>query len=259
MRKKNYHYHHCGGSKFFLGVLLVLIGLVLLGLNLGVVPQTLKTVFFSWQMLLILLGVCSFFCQRFLRGIIMVLVGVFFIIPKLQNAIPEYFAQLPENFLETCYPFLLIAAGLLIIGYWIFPSKWKRYTYHSETEFKCSSNATQNTNKNGYFERNHIFSGGEYVVMDKVFNGGKVNVVFGGSEIDLRRTTLPEGDTFLEISGVFGGVQVFVPQTWNVELRTSNVLGGFSDTRHIDTTKIDYSRKLIINGSFVFGGGELKN
>ena len=237
----------------------MLIGLVLLGLNLGVIPQAFKTVIFSWQMLVILLGISGFFHRNFWSGIILVLVGGFFIIPKLQNAMPEYFAQLPENFLETCYPFLLIAAGLLIIGYWLFPSKWKRYTCHSETEFKCGSNTTQNTNKNGYFERNHVFSGGEYVVMDEVFNGGKVNVVFGGSEIDLRRTTLPEGDTFLEISSIFGGVQVFVPQTWNIELRTSSVLGGFSDTRHIDTTKIDYSRKLIISGSFVFGGGELKN
>ena len=256
METKIFHYHKSGmGCKFLLAKLLIVVGLVLLGLNFNIIPQTFKPVIFSWQMLLLILGGCCFFYRNFLSGIIMILLGGFFIIPKLQDAMPEYFRRLPENFLETCYPFLLIAAGLMIIIYMLLPSKWKRCGVHFEKNF----NTTKKTNKKGTFERNNIFSGGECIVMDKVFNGGEVNVIFGGSEIDLRHTTLPEGETFLEINGIFGGVQIFVPQTWNIELQTSNVFGGFSDTRLIDASKIDYSRKLVIESSFIFGGGEIKN
>ena len=257
METKIFHYHKKGiGCRFLFAKLLIVVGLVLLGLNFNIIPQTFKPVIFSWQMLVMLFGGLCCFYRRFLSGIIMILLGGFFIIPKLQIAMPEYFTQFPENFTQTCYPFLLIAAGLLIIVYMLLPSKWKCCNdFHFP---KDNIKKTKNFGKNG-FERNHVFSAGEYIVMDEVFNGGEVNVVFGGTEIDLRHTTLPEGETFLEVNGVFGGVQIFVPQTWHIELQTSSVLGGFSDTRLIDTTKIDYSRKLVIKSSFVFGGGELKN
>jgi len=255
METNFFYYQKSGiGCRFLLAKLLIVVGLVLLGLNFNIIPQTFKSVIFSWQTLVMLIGGLCCFYRHFVSGIIIILLGGFFIIPKLKNAMPEYFPQIPENFVDTCYPFLLIAAGLLIIVYMLLPSKWKYCNFHFPKD--NSKIKTKKTAKNG-FERNHIFSGSEHIVMDEVFYGGEVNVVFGGSEIDLRRTTLPEGETFLEVNAVFGGVKIFVPQTWHVELQTSSVLGGFSDTRTIDNSKIDYSRKLVIKGSFVFGGGEI--
>ena len=260
MKTQIYHYHSRVGCKFFTGGLLIAIGLVLLGLNLGIITPALKPVIFSWQMLLILIGVCGLFHCRFWSGIILTLIGIFFIIPKLQFAGIEMFTQLPENFTQTCYPFLLIAAGVLIIIFWMMPHKWKNCHSYGCGKKACKSGGDffQNTNTNGFCGRN-VFSGGEHTVNDEVFTGGKIDAVFGSSVIDLRHTTLPENGASLEVNSVFGGVQIFVPQTWHVELQTSSVLGGFSDTRLVDSTKIDYSRKLVIKGSFVFGGGEIKN
>jgi len=264
MRTKIYHSHI--GCKFYIGGLLVVIGLLLLGLNLGIITPALKPVIFSWQMLLILLGISSFFHRHFWSGTILFLIGGFFIIPRLQTADIAPFTQLPDHFTQTCYPFLLIAAGVLIIVHWLLPHNHKlkrrhlHYNIFGRKKHKHKSNpSNQTTSKHGFFERSEFFSSGEYDVIDEVFKGGRIEAVFGGSMVDLRHTTLPEGETHLEISCIFSGVQIFVPQSWNIELRTNSILGGFGDMRIIDKSKIDHSRKLIISGSFVFGGGELKN
>jgi len=256
METKIFRYHRRGvGCWFLLAKLLIVVGLVLLGLNSGFIPQTFKQVIFSWQMLVMILGGLLCFHCRFFKGIIMILLGGFFIIPKLQAAMPEYFAKFSGNFVENYYPLLLIAAGLFIIIYMFLPSKCKCCQRERNRRFFISESGK---NKNG-FGRNYVFSGGKHIVTDEVFNGGDVNVVFGGCEIDLRRTTLPEGETFMNVSGAFGGVQIFVPQTWDVELHTSGIFGGFNDLRAVDESKIDHSRKLIIKSSFAFGGGEIKN
>jgi predicted membrane protein len=257
-----YGYKRRIGCKFLLAKLLIAVGLVLLGLNFGFIPDEFRSVIFSWQMLLLLLGGCSFFYRRFLRGMILILLGGFFIIPKLKNT--GYLNQIPENFVETCYPFLLILAGVFIIIWLFLPSKWKRQDFRygccGKKEVKIEQNSAKSSDENGNFERNDIFSRGEHIIMDTVFNGGEFHTVFGGSVVDLRHTTLPEGDTFIEINAVFGGMEIFVPPTWNVEIRISDVVfGGFNDKRVIDKSKIDYSRKLVISGSVVFGGGEISN
>jgi predicted membrane protein len=85
-----------------------------------------------------------------------------------------------------------------------------------------------------------------------------LKAVFGGIELDLRKAYLPEGDTYLNIEAVFGGISLFVPDNWLLEERVESVCGGVDDSRHF-RTQTDTSRKLIINGSVVFSGIEIMN
>ena len=62
--------------KYALGAVAILAGLILLGVNVGFVPMTWKSIIFSWQMLLIALGVISLFGREsYVPGIILILVG----------------------------------------------------------------------------------------------------------------------------------------------------------------------------------------
>ena len=82
--------------------------------------------------------------------------------------------------------------------------------------------------------------------------------MFGSLTIDLRKTSIKEGITHLEVNSVFGSVTIFLPQDWLVETNVDAVFGGFEDQRRQDKN-IDMNRKLVITGACVFGGTELRN
>jgi predicted membrane protein len=247
------------------GVVLMLIGVVFLGFNFGLIPSSLKWVIISWPMLLIVIGISNYFKRRIFSATILVLTGSFFIIPRFIEAYPALFPGFNGNFASIYWPLLLIAAGILVITGRLFGSKWgfdewnheHRNGHRHYNHYKRRDYSNWNTNSNG-FSKNSVFGSGDHIVLDPEFKGGEMNAVFGGITLDLRRTNLPVGETVLEINAVFGGITIYIPADWFVETHLDAVFGGFQDNRRpIDP--IDKSRKLIISGSCVFGGGELRN
>ena len=73
-----------------------------------------------------------------------------------------------------------------------------------------------------------------------------------------RRTTLPEGETFLDIDCTFGGIEIYVPSDWKVVFRCNTCLGGCQDKR-FGGGVIDQNRILVIRGDLTFGGIEIKS
>ncbi|MDR0830518.1 MAG: cell wall-active antibiotics response protein [Prevotellaceae bacterium] len=259
----NFHHSNFWKSKLIFSVLLILAGIVLLGLNFGFIPQAMKPILISWQMLVIILGVLSLFYRHYFSGIIMIVVGNFFMIPDLFRAFPETFSWASENFVHLYYPVLLIFGGILLVIYWLLPKKYRwcghRHFFSEKMEFNINLNGERKGKHKGNLDKNVIFSGIDEIFLDEFFTGGELNSIFGGIDIDLRRTKLPEGDTYLEMNAIFGGINITVPNDWLIEFRQSAILGGFKDSRLVDEKNIDKSRKLIITGAFIFGGGEIKN
>ncbi|MDR1348443.1 MAG: cell wall-active antibiotics response protein [Prevotellaceae bacterium] len=253
---KNKHFPR-GGYVF--GIILILLGTLFLLFNFGLLSESMRSVIFSWQMLLIACAVLSFFCRHFFTGAMMLILALFFLIPKLVSACPDTFGWFGDNFANTYWPALLIAFGILIIVRLIFMKSPKENiicTYHLKKK-KCNcgyKDCTCGCN----FDRNAVFGSLEEIILDPVFTGGEINSVFGSLILDLRKTTLPEGDTELEVNSVFGAATLYIPNNWNVELHVSSFAGGFSDNRNV-SNEIDYSRKLIITGGFVFAGGEIRS
>lgn len=235
------------------GLFLMLIGMLFLGFNFGLIPMNLKSILITWPAFFILVGILSLVKRNFISSYLFLFLGVFFIIPKIM---PE----LEGNFFEIYWPVLLIGVGVLILLQKLFGPKcstdnckgeWSNYQHKHHHYSKYSNNK-------GGFSKNSVFGGGDHIVLDEEFKGGEMNAVFGGITLDLRRTNLPAGETFLEANAVFGGITIYVPGEWLVETQMDSVFGGFQDNR-ITKDSIDTTRKLIITGSCVFGGGELKN
>jgi predicted membrane protein len=256
--EKSYYPGYHKGLGF--GLVLMLIGIVFLGFNFGLIPGSLKSVIISWQMLLIGIGVINLFRQHFISGVILLFVGGFFLTPKL---VPS----LDGQFITIYWPLLLIAAGVLILisqilkpthfnEYWNRKSKNHAY-YHHHHHYRDNNYSKWQGNSEGFSE-NSVFANGEHIVLDPEFKGGDINAVFGGIKLDLRKTSLPVGETFLEVNAVFGGITIFVPDDWYVETHLDSIFGGFKDSR-ILKEPLDTTKKLIITGSCVFGGGELRN
>jgi predicted membrane protein len=94
-------------------------------------------------------------------------------------------------------------------------------------------------------------------VTSKNFKGGTISSVFGSAEIDLRSAELAEEGAFLDVSTVFAGAEIKIPESWTVETRISAVFGG-ADRKYSNPEKND-GKRLVINANAVFGGIEIKN
>lgn len=246
------------------GIFLMLLGIAFLGFNFGFIPSNLRPIILSWPMLLIVIGIAHYFRRRIVSATILVLVGGFFLLPRFIEAYPAYFPGIQTDFTHVYWPLLLIVAGILIISGRIFGSRWgfsewNQHTYHHHHHrYNRYDNASKWASTDQGFSKNSIFGSGDHIVLDPEFKGGELNAVFGGITLDLRRTNLPEGETVLELNAVFGGITIYVPQNWFVETHLDTIFGGFQDNR-ITVEPVDKSRKLVITGSCVFGGGELRN
>ncbi|MDR1582012.1 MAG: cell wall-active antibiotics response protein [Prevotellaceae bacterium] len=258
-----------------IGIILILLGSMLIVSNIGLAPQGFNKIIFSWQMLLIVIGTVSMLKRQIFHGLSMICVGIFFIVPKIAKVFPLVFSGIDiDNFVAVYWPALLIVGGIILILRIFSPGSRRQHWHnhhkcykHYHERFKEKYNHFQN-DENGWndksynqkedFSKSCVFGNGKYIVADTEFKGGLLQAIFGGIELDLRKAHLPEGETFLHIEAIFGGVELFVPDNWLLEVKVESVLGGIDDNRRI-TEVVDTSRKLIIKGSAVFGGVEIRN
>jgi predicted membrane protein len=253
-----------------LGIILILLGGLLVGRNMGLIPQTFHGIFISWQMLLIVLGAMSIVKKQtfHFHGLALLCIGIFFIIPKLARVFPSTFHCInTDTFVSVYWPVLLIMCGLILVVHIPVSRRqrcrprrrcgWFNRQHNAFWNEKETWNA-ENCNQDENFVRTCVFGNGRYIVVNPEFKGGTVQAIFGGIELDLRKTHLPVGETTLNIEAIFGGIELFVPDSWHIEIAIESVLGGVDDNRRISAT-VDSTRKLIVKGSAVFGGVEIKN
>lgn len=241
------------------GIILVLAGIILLGINFGILPAEIKIIVFSWPVILIVLGIFYYFGKLFYSGSILLISGIFFLMPRVITAFPQVFrAGLEIDFVKLYWPVLLIAAGILVIIHIFFRPKRKSHREHWENH--CKRHFTQksiHSDNETQFSKNAVFGSGEHIVLDPVFTGGEVEVAFSGVTIDLRKTALPQGDSFIDISAFFSGVVLLIPESWFVKSQMDAIFGGIHDKRHRGVT--DESSRLILTGSCAFSGVEIKS
>lgn len=233
-----------------LGVLLVLIGGVLFGINLGYIPESFKHVLLSWQMIIILIGIMSLFGRNIFFGFFLILAGGLLLVPKLSVVFPGVFM---DNFSRIYWPLLLSKAGILILIYIVIRRKKGSRREH---KYYWGQNSIKHTIESD-FSKTNTFSKGEYIVLEPEFRGGIIKTTFGATELDLRKTSLPERDTYLDITAVFSGIILFIPDEWKVISQIETAFGSVDDKRQVQD--VDSSRRLILVGSCVFSGCEIKN
>ncbi|MDR1543207.1 MAG: cell wall-active antibiotics response protein [Prevotellaceae bacterium] len=237
------------------GILLVVVGSVVLALNFSAKGADLRPILFSWQMLLFLFGLFFAVKRQVLKGLFIMLVAAFFVMPPLAKVFPETLSWVQPDFLKTYWALLLVVAGVFII---ILRNFCKKDCCHSGS-FGKYDGFGQSTleNADGFLFREVLFSGIDEIFSEPIFKGGDFKCTFGGINLDLRQTELSDGDTIVRIKCTCGGVVLLVPDSWHVEIRISNIFGGTTDSR-LKNSAADKSKKLIITGDCLFGGCEIK-
>ncbi|HNQ68984.1 MAG TPA: DUF5668 domain-containing protein [Bacteroidales bacterium] len=236
---------------FVFGFFLLAAGTLLLLGNAGVIDKTLFKYIFSWQSLLIALGVIFLsggIRKHWFGALVLITIGTLFLLDEIYT--------FKTGIANMIWPAILVIVGIAVMVKIFLPKK----SHWNIPQDGFRGGLSEETNSEDYFDISKVFSGAHTVVKSQNFKGGNASFIFGGGEIDFRNAQLSEGTNILKLECIFGGVKIFVPDTWDVSLETTGIFGGFSDERrHLNIENIDKSRRLVIKGEAVFGGGEISN
>ena len=249
-----------GGGKIMAGLLLVAVGVAVLvaKLNIFFLPHWI----FSWEMLLIVLGLFLGFRHNFQRPawIILVLIGTVFLVEDMVEGfdLHIYF-----------WPIMLIGLGV-----WMMLKPHRDYPRRFGRRREAGGDATTGTAQDQDFGAAYATDGaqsGEEVVdvtailggikkniISKNFRGGEVVSVFGGTELNLTQADMQQ-PAVLEATQIFGGTTLIIPPHWEVKSEMVAILGGIDDKRPILASGYDPSKVLILKGTTLFGGLQIKS
>lgn len=264
------------------GVIILGIGLVLLFRKFGLyIPDWVLT----WPMILIAVGTYTLISQQFKSffGSVVLFIGVYFLLKR------EFDLDLGLD--QFIWPVGLIALGIYLILHkkqenkdleevrknW--ESSRKKKTEASSSKkiesaevvddatpsqkgpTKAPDSGFVRATGTAFMDRINesvIFSGVNRKLMTKDFQGGKATVIFGGLDLDLTQVDFT-GVVTLDLEVGFGGVKLLVPPHWDVRTEVSNIAAGLEDKRMFREGGVDINKVLILKGTLLFSGLEIKS
>ncbi len=242
-------------GRLIIGVVLVLLGVFFLADNYLFFPWQLRHMIFSFPMIIIIVGIIILANNRDSHsGLIVIAVGIAFMVFR--------YYHIPFGIIFRDYwPVLLILFGLTIL---IKPRRrvHSYETKHNEFEEfnKKEKDFNTQTSYGDFLNETAVFNSIDRRYNSSAFKGGKITTVFGGGDIDLRDCKLAEGKHILNVEIIFGGLDISVPKDWRVIINVTSIFGGFDDQRRIVSEGVGESSGVLeINGTVIFGGGDVKN
>lgn len=250
-RQAKYMQEGSGHGQVWTGIFIVLIGIAaLLRASIPDFPEWI----FTWKMLLIALGLFLGFRHGF-RGaawFILIMVGGAFL---LRDIFPDLAIR------RFIWPVVLIGIGMLII---LRPRRkmWQQCGPKMPSGNNSASdtyiNPEETWSKDDFVDSTSIFGGDKKRILSKDFKGGDIVNIFGGTELNLTQADI-QGKVTIEITTIFGGTKLIVPSNWEVKSEAVTVFGGLEDKRSLGTIVTDSNKVLVLKGTVIFGGIEIKN
>ena len=231
----------CKIGKYSIALIFIVFGIMSVGRNIGLIPHGIFRIVISWQMLLIVIGLFSLLVNRSTGGFIPLIIGTFFMIPLVTG-------EAARDWMRAYWPLIFVFVGIFLIV--------KRTNPRNKCgkDFKHASYDSID----GFLKIDNTFGSSKQIVLDPIFKGANIENVFGGVQINLRKTALSEGDTIIRVDCTFGGVEIFAPDDWLIIFEIDSTFGGCNDKR-LFVNNPDASKRLIIKGDVTFGGLEIKS
>ncbi|MBC3807352.1 hypothetical protein H8K52_08345 [Undibacterium seohonense] len=142
------------------------------------------------------------------------------------------------------WPLLMIGAGVLVI--------FKDKASHLFQDLQ--RNTTPSTN-DSYLDIVAVMSGHQGNIASGDFRGGAITAIMGGAELDLRNAVI-QTEAVLNVTAFWGGITLKIPSDWTVVNNGFAFLGGIDDS---SVPSMNANKRLIITGTAVMGGVEIKN
>lgn len=224
-------------SRLVMGLLLILLAGLLLIDNFDLYPVDWGKYIFTWQTLLIVIGLILF-PNRGNRttGTVLIAIGAFFLAAK--------FYELPVSVSKLFWPAVILFIGISLL----FGSRKRNWHPYKTGEVN-----------DDLIDDVSIFGGSDQKFTSQQFKGGKITNIFGGSTIDLSSARLEPGMNVVDLLCIFGGSKLIIPSEWRVKVEVISIFGGVSDKRKLPQTLPDNAPELVLKGLVLFGGVEIKS
>lgn len=253
-REERRNNRHNMGNHVWLGVFLLIFGVFsLLKTNFNVyLPRWI----FTWEWILIGIGLFIGFKENFKGAawIMLIAIGTIFL---SKDFIRSY------NLQFSVWPVILIVVGVYFITQ--SAGKKKRQSLKEENvrqtewgDIPLSDGEPFKETEDDYVDSTSIFGSDKKNVLSKNFKGGEITNVFGGSEVDLTQADI-QGKCVLEVTAIFGGATLIIPSNWIIRSEAVTIFGGISDKRKMAVASEQPRKTLIIKGTVLFGGIEIKS
>jgi len=242
------------------GLMIIAVGVVFFMKQSGVVfPYWL----FTWPMFLIGIGMYLLLKSGFRRpgGLGLLLIGGLFLADQLIADI---------SFGQFIWPAAIIFAGIWVMfspGKKFGKERWRkhreraqRFDRQRETMFsQQNAGMAGSTDQDSFMDSTVFFGSVKKNIYSKNFRGGEAVTIFGGTEINLSQAEI-NGTAELELTQIFGGTKLIIPAHWQVRSELVAIMGGVEDKRSLHPVhQEDDKRVLIIRGTSIFGGIEIKS
>jgi hypothetical protein len=224
-------------------LIIVIVGLVLLAKQVGVdFPYW----FFSWPMLLIAIGLYVGFRHSFRNPGWMIPTGIG-ILFLLEDIVPELEIK------QFIWPIIIIGIGLFMIF------RPRRRNFDESWKKRYDRGKSSESYADSAFETVTIFGGDKKQIISKDFKGGESVCAFGGVEINLTQADI-NGVAEIEVVQMFGGTKIIVPPHWKIQTdELVCIFGSLEDKRQVTTGTVDATKVLILKGTCIFGGIDLRS
>jgi predicted membrane protein len=234
-------------SRIIIGFIFILAGAYLLLYNLNLLPFILPDYVLSWKTLLIAIGLLLLGTRENKGGgVTLIIVGSTFLIADVLDITIGQLIR--EVWLFWPAIFIIIGVALLLRH----RREKKSEDYSETTGYTASEEA--------YFEATAIFSSSDRASFSQNFRGAKLTAVFGGVDIDLTEARLAPGTHEIDVFTMLGGVDIILPNDWNVRQEITPVLGGYEDKRKYARHYTPGTEStLVIRGVVFLGGVEVKS
>jgi len=259
-------------KKKWVGIIFLVIGLLMLSKQLGVfIPDWVM----SWPMLLIIIGIVAGRKHNYQNpgSYILILIGTIFLLDKIFDGV---------DFHDFAFPIVIMGVGLyLIIGKKKnfrqkfrpgFPpnDEWDKRVFVEEEPVPGAEPVSEaepikekttggTYSPDDYLDTVAIFGGVKKNIVSRNFKEGDVTTIMGGVELNFIQADI-NGTAILDVTQLFGGTKIIVPQQWKIASEMVAVFGGVEDKRPIIHGAVPSEEKvLIIKGTSIFGGIDIRS
>lgn len=141
---------------------------------------------------------------------------------------------------KLIFPFILVGIGLSLLL--------------KDKVGKKTKEKIKTLNEDGLEEYYATFSGQEINPKGDEFKGANLNAIFGGIDLNLTETQMQK-DILINVTSVFGGVDIIVPTNVNVKVQSTSIFGGVNNKVKKYTENFP---TIYVKAFCLFGGADIK-
>jgi hypothetical protein len=225
--------------KAVLGLLLVALGAIVLGDNLGWIDAR-DALRAFWPLAFVVVGT-TILVQRPGRGagrgwgLIWIVAGVWIFAHQRD--------WIDVRFWDVFWPGVLLLAGGSLL--------WRSLNAGR------SRPAQPGDDGQPYVRAFALMAGNEVRSVAPDFRGADLGAFMGGVVLDLTSSRIDSQEAIVDVFVMWGGIEIKVPEDWRVTSQVMPLMGAYEDKTRPSSAAV--TRRLVVRGVVVMGGVEIKN